>query len=423
MSDIQNCNDAQSAKVAVCSAKVDRFVLSGLGAGSEHKRVISFRSKEYRESRFRIKLYRFMADSIPLISSVIWTWSRLAAAPGCFSFYNDNNNQVENNEAATIIKNLFARIIRQNFGHDGSEDEILPPYFQSLFLDGAVAGKLELYKDLSGIETFGFFDLGQSEIKISSSGEVKIITSDEFGEKNYSGRDIFFYAHNSDLSNPHGRSILKPISFVAYVEQQMVEDMRRSMHNSGYHRLHVKIKPPEKREDENDKSYIQRANGYFDDTVSMIRDIEVEDNPVTWDDVNIEYIGPKGQGSARVNNWYLTHRAMIEEVCSGTNLAPFILGYSYNSTSNWAQLKYDLVMRQVYSVQHAARNFMQWLANIELALKGFKLRAEWNFDNKFSAMAKEQTEIKSREAQYIIDLYNAGLIDKEAAARRAKGLI
>ncbi len=166
-----------------------------------------------------------------------------------------------------------------------------------------------------------------------------------------------------------------------------------------------------------------RANTYFDDTVSMIKNIEPEDNPVTWQDVAIEYIGPRGQGGTKTSNWYINHRAMVEEVCSGTNLAPFLLGYSYNATTNWAQFKYDLVMRQVCTVQNAAITFLNWLANIELALRGFDLRASWQFDNDFSVLAGDQAEVKSREANRVIDLYKAGLIDKDTASRAATRLV
>lgn len=408
--------------VMVSSIRGNKSISGKLFDKNFSKNSLSFQSGEYRESRFRVKLYRFMAESIPLVSSVIWTWSRLAAAPGKFQFFKDNE-QIENEQAKRIIEEMFRRIIKENFGHSGLECEILPAFFQSLFLDGNVSGRLKLYRNLSGIEGFRFFDMSKSEVRISPQGDVKITFANETGERTYSGNDIFFYGHNSDLSNPYGKSILKAVSFVSYVEQQLVDDMRRATHNAGYHKLHVKIKPPEKKEEESDEAYVRRANGYFDDTVSMIRDIETEDNPVTWDDVTIEHIGPRTQGGARTSNWYLTHRSMIEEICSGTNLAPFLLGYSYNATTNWAQFKYDLVMRQVQSVQYAARNFMSWLANIELALKGFNIRADWKFDNNFSTLAKEQTETKSKQAAYIIDLFNAGLIDKKAASEKATGLI
>ncbi len=402
--------------------KQELTTVSSLKDNCRTPRGITFHSGEWRDSRFQVRLYRFMAESIPLVNSVIWTWSRLAAAPGEFRFFR-NTKPVDDPAADSVLENLYKRINLTNLGHGGRNIDLLQPFFQSLFVDGAVIGIMELEDDLSGVTSFRFFDQARCDIKISPAGEVSVIEYTESGERTFSGPGLFFYALNADLSNPHGRSILKAVPFISYVEQQLVDDMRRTMHNSGYHRLHVKIAPPERREGETDDAYVTRVNSYFDNTVSMIRDIDPEDNPVTWEDITIEHIGPKNQGGARSNNWYLSHRAMVEEICSGTHLAPFLLGYSYNATTNWAQFKYDMVMRQVCSVQNAAVNFLTWLANIELSLKGFTLTADWQFDNKVSALAREQTDIKKTEAGYIIDLYTAGLIDRETATDRAARLV
>jgi len=398
----------------------DRGYPANFNRGTGHS--IAFRSGEWRDSRFPVRLYRFMAESIPLINSVIWTWSRLAAAPGEFEFY-DGEDRVESEQAREIMDRLFRRVNWFNLGHAGSAEDLLQPFFQALFIDGAVSGILEVEKDLSGIAGFRFFDLSRGEVRMAADGRISVVEYNEGGEKRFTGPDLYFYALNGDFALPLGKSILKSVPFVSYVEQQLVDDMRRAMHNAGYHRLHVRITPPEKREGEGDEAYARRANTYFDNTVSMIRDIDPEDNPVTWEDVSIEYIGPRNQGSPRTNNWYLPHRAMIEEVCCGTNLAPFLLGYAYSTTTSWAQFKYDLVMRQVRSVQRAAVNFLAWLANIELALKGSKLTARWRFDNKVSALAREETEIKKAEASCIIELYRAGLIDRETASEKASRLV
>ena len=414
----------KNTKVAIDGKSINQgmTVIRSLKDNHRLSRGITFHSGDWRDARFQVRLYRFMAESIPLVNSVIWTWSRLAAAPGQFRLFK-HGKPVDDPPADTILNDLFRRINLTNLGHSGRSEDLLHPFFQTLFLDGAVVGISELENDLSGIASFRFFDLARCEAKISPAGAVSVIEYTENGERSYSGPGLFFYALNADLSNPCGRSILRAVPFISYVEQQLVDDMRRTMHNAGYHRLHVKIAPPERREGETDDAYVSRVNTYFDNTVSMIRDIDPEDNPVTWENITIEHIGPANQGGARSNNWYLSHRAMVEEICSGTHLAPFLLGYSYNTTTNWAQFKYDLVMRQVCTVQNAAVNFLVWLANIELSLRGLALTADWQFDNKVSALAREQTDIRKTEAGYIIDLYTAGLIDRETATDRAARLI
>ena len=114
---------------------------------------------------------------------------------------------------------------------------------------------------------------------------------------------------------------------------------------------------------------------------------------------------------------------MVEEICAGTNLAPFMLGYSYGTTHNWAQFKYDLVMRQVLSVQRQTARFLEWMGNIELALKGFNCTCRYTFDNALSYMATERADIEKGRVDSVIKLFSAGLISKEEASSKAGELI
>ena len=378
-----------------------------------------FSSGDYLRANFPVRLYRFMAGAVPIIKSVIWTWSRLAAAPGRFVVEKEGCEQSDKIRQG-IIDDLFNRINQHNFGHGGNAGDLLQPFFQSLFLDGAVAGRVVLEKDLSGIAGFEFFDLASAELKLGKDGAVKIKLSGKDSPRYLSGPDLYFYPFDASLSNPLGQSILRAVPFVTRIEQQLVDDMRRTVHNAGYHRLHIRIKPPERREGESDDNYVNRANEYFDRTLAMIKEIEPQDNPVTWDDVVIDYIGPQNTGGPKSNQWYLHHRAMVEEICSGTHLAPFMLGYAYNATTNWAQFKHDLIMRQVRTVQNAAVSLLNRLAGLELALKGSNLDVHWEFDNNFSALAGEIAEVKSRNATRVVELFRAGLIDQDTASREAR---
>ena len=162
---------------------------------------------------------------------------------------------------------------------------------------------------------------------------------------------------------------MQAIPLVSDIEQQMVNDMRRAVHNSGYHRLHVKITPPNRNSGDSDNAYVKRINEYFDSTVRMMKGLDVDDNPVTWDNVLIEHQGPNSPRSV-ANSWFLNHRAMIEEICAGTNLAPFMLGYSYGATTTLSASKFAVILMQVRSMQSEVSEFSEWIGNIERAVAG-----------------------------------------------------
>jgi hypothetical protein len=382
---------------------------------------LNWNTKDIQTRKFRIDLYRFLRDNIPLMSSCIWTWSRLASAPGRFEIADDSLESIKTN-AMELLDRLMTRLYPFAFQKDGGLESFLPFMYSSLFTDGAFAGFVLLKPDMSGIERFQPIDPGYISLIKGNDTNVQLALETENGLLSLDSDDFYYLGLNTDVSHGLGKSILGAVPFVAYIEQQLIDDMRRTTHNAGYHRLHVKIVPPEKQSGESDDAYIGRINEYFDETVSMIRDCELEDNPVTWDNVKIEYIGPsnlKGAG----NTWFFNHRAMVEEICCGTNLAPFMLGYSYGTTHNWAQFKYDLVMRQVISVQRQTARFLEWLGNMELALNGYNCHCRWIFDNALTYLASERIDIDRTRIDNLLKLFSAGLLSKEAAQKAIKGLI
>lgn len=377
-----------------------------------YNQILTNRTNEINSGIFRYKLYRFLTDSIPAVNSCINTWVRLSAAPGRYRSLGNNSN------AEKVLGDLYENINWEIKHRAVGVDQLLPFLFTSLFRDGLFSGFLLLNKNRSGIEKFVPLD----NMKISFEEKKGIVYSLGEREVKLDFPDFYLMSINNDLDRPLGRSILQSVPFVSYVEQQLVEDMRRSTHNSGYHRLHVKITPPERIGGESDNKYIDRINHYFDSTVSMIKNCEVDENPVTWDNVQIETIGPENVRTV-TNSWFLNHRSMIEEICAGTNLAPFLLGYSFGATSSWASFKFDIVMRQVRSIQNEAASFLEWLGNIELALKGIKDRCKFEFDNNFSYQAIDNANIKSKEIDNILKLYQNDLIDKDDARAKIAGLI
>lgn len=362
--------------------------------------------------RYKYQLYRFLADSIPVVNACLNTWTRLSAAPGEYLIHAGSESQRE--KAAEALGQLQKNLTGDN---SGSMMSLLVRFFNGLFRDGLNGGFLTIKKDQSSVDRFIFIDV--ADIKIKNNRKILELDNQEL---NLETDDFYLLRYNADYSNPLGKSIFQPIPFIAYIEQQLIDDMRRSSHNSGYHRLHVKITPPERISGESENAYVDRVNSYFDSTVAMIKACDVDDNPVTWDNIAIESIGPQNVRTL-TNSWSLNLKAMIEELCAGTNLAPFLLGYSYGATTTWSSFKYDLVMRQVQSVQQEVAAWLNWIGTIELALKGIDAECDYRFDNSLTYQKLEQSQIRSNDLSNLLKLYEAGLIDQKEAQIAAGRLL
>ncbi len=381
--------------------------------------MLQLSSSQVSSGHYRVQLYRFLTDNLPLVSACIWTWSRLAAAPGQFRVRSGSSASVE--RADQILRALSDRIVCGGDGQMGGMTSFLLDLFQGLFRDGHFGGFVTVAADGSGIDRFVPIDVVDLRFDEAKKTPGLVLERDD-GTVSLDRPDFCHLRLNEGPATPLGRSVLQTIPFVSYVEQQLVDDMRRSSHNAGFHRLHVRITPPDRMAGEADTAYVSRINDYFDATVKMIRSCEVDENPVTWDNVEIESIGPHSS-QTQTNRWFMNHRAMVEEICTGANLAPFLLGYSFGETSSWASLKFDLVMRQVCTVQAQVAGLLKLLGDIELALRGISGECDWVFDNSLSYRAGESATIQAQQLDSILKLHTAGLIDDADAREKVSKLL
>lgn len=387
---------------------------------SQLERMIRWSSSEVESGSYRLGLYRFLTDAVPIISAAVWTWVRMTAASG--SFVAIGENERANADGRRRLDRLTRRLFRDISGNQVGLSAMLPELLLSLYRDGLFGGFLTIHPDASGVDCFSPVDPLRLRLSNEQPGGYRVYLETDQGKLKLNRPDFYLVPFNGSGSHPFGRSILQAVPFVAYIEQQLVEDMRRSSHNAGYHRLHVRITPPERMAGESDSAYTDRINSYFDATVRMIRGQEVDDNPVTWNNVEIAHVGPT-RSSSVTNSWFMGHRAMIEDICAGTNLAPFLLGYSYGATTTWADFKFDVVMRQVRSVQEQVARFLEWIGAIDLALAGIPAQCQWEFDNSFAYQAKDQAVVETARVDNIIKLLQAGLIDREDARRIAERIV
>jgi hypothetical protein len=377
---------------------------------------IRWSAADLASGRHKVGLYRFLTDIVPAVHACVSTWTRLAAAPGEFHVAQPGNLATEK-RLADRLAHLQHSIYTDFMGRRTGLAGLIPELCTALFRDGMYGGFAVVNADGSGIDQVVPVDPAQLRFE-SPSGTPGLFL--EQGEQlvDLNRPDFYFLPHAGSVNHPFGQSILQAVPFVAYIEQQLLDDMRRSSHNSGFHRLHVQITPPERLAGESDTAFTNRVNAYFDATVDMIKSCEIDDNPVTWDNVNIQYIGPDKSRDV-TNSWFMSHRAMIEEICAATNLAPYLLGYSYGATTTWSAFKFDVVMRQVRSVQAQIAQFIEWVANLDLALAGIDVRCEYRFDNTFAYQVKDDVAVQAGRIDNLLKLYQAGLIDEPTARQQA----
>ncbi|HBZ00376.1 MAG TPA: hypothetical protein DEO84_03545 [candidate division Zixibacteria bacterium] len=368
----------------------------------------------------RVTLYRFLRENIPIISGAIWIWVRLCASP--MEFHLKDGAKERNIALLKSQLDKLNRILSPNpYYKSGGLDRLCDLFFSSLFIDGAFAGNIELNESgkLAGFSPCDIRNL-TFECEADQAGYPRwnIYRESEGGRELLDPATFIYIPLDDDAGDPRGKSILQSVGFVSRLEQKLLDDMQKTQEKAGYNRLHVLIKKPERRLGETEQSYIDRANSYFDDTVTLFSGIKPSDSAVTWDDIEIKTIGPASGTGTATHSWYLSHRALVEDICAGVHLDPFMLGYSYSSTQTWARFKFELVLREIISVQRQAGRFFEWLVNTHLALEGVDLKASVKFDNDRVNSVLEKYQAEREQSDRVIELFKAGLLSKDEAREK-----
>ncbi len=366
----------------------------------------------------RITLYRFLRDQIPVISGAIWTWARLCSSP--IEFYlSDGDTEKNRSQLNNAIEVLDSNLVQDDYQKSGGLGRLSDLLFNSLFTDGAFAGEIE-YSKSEGVSRFIPIDVRDLSFEKDESGIPgwKIFRETEDGKFLIDPATFIYIPLDDSPADPRGKSILQSVGFVSRMEQKLLYDMQQTQEKTGYNRLHVQIKKPEKQMGESDDNFLDRANKYFDDTVSLFSGIKPADSVVTWEDIDIATISPKGGSTSTSNSWFLSHRSLIEDICAGVHLDPFMLGYSYGSTRSWANFKFELVLRQAVSVQKLAVRFFEWMVNVHLAKSGVGLKAAVRFNNDRINGALARYESEKEGSARVRELFTAGLLTKDEARNR-----
>ena len=352
--------------------------------------------------------YRYLRDSIPIVSAAVWTWRQLCATPQTLTLDGD---EAEVKEAWKIIEDLEQRIHANQFLRGNGINRLCADFFLELFTTGAYAGIIVPYPDGSGIDHFQQIDA--TRIQWENNGRFQAYLEDERGDKIYLPRDTFFFsALGSDIKNPGGIEPLASIPFVVAVEQLMLEDMARSSHNAGNPRIHVRITPPPRFDAEGDQQYIDRINSYFDNTVNQFYKLEADENLFTWNDVEVKIVGAE---PGRSYVWKINREQVVEDVITGLKLFPWALGRSHGATKNWVQAQFNILMQIVDSVQEAGVVFADWLRTTELRMRGNLALPSHRFATNQDPFLLERRQAQDIHFKTVNSKFKEGYITREQA--------
>jgi hypothetical protein len=359
----------------------------------------------------RASFYRYLRDTLPIVSTAVWSWVRLCSTPQSTDL---TGSETEIKRAKGILNDLDSRILENPYQRGKGIDRLTEAMFLELFTLGRFAGELVLLPDGSGIDCFHTLD--PFKIKWEPGYRWKAIYEEENGTERVLNHECTFYTTlGMDVSNPAGVEPLASVPFVLEIEQKLLEDMARSSHNAGTPRLQVKITPPQPFENEHEEEYLSRINSYFDQTVEQFSSLEADQNLFTWSDVEVTVIGGE---KGRTFSWKVNREQVLEDVIMALKLFPWVLGRSHGTTRNWVGAQYNLLMQEVDSIQASATALADWLRNTELKLLGCKAESRHVFAPNQDPFLLERAQAEEITFRTIDGMVEKGFITKDEGKRR-----
>lgn len=356
---------------------------------------------------FMLQVYRFLRDAIPDISDAVWTWKRL-----CQTGYDIEIVEASSDLARRRAERLLYDLDVRANGGDRGMDGLLDIFLTSLFTYGAGALEIVLSPSRESIWDVAPVDVWTVRFR-REGGRLQAYQLHDGAEIKLPMDRFIYVGLDRDGTNPYGRSMLRSIPFVVKIQHRLIEDMAKATHNAGWSKLHVKYTPGERYRGESPAGYEQRVRESFEQLRAKVSGIESDQNLVTYDNVSVDLV--RGDQHAQV--FYDNHKAVEEQVITGTHLMPILLGRNYGTTETYGTAQFEIVNRQVEAVNRSVKRILERLYNFELALMWGEARARVNMRGNRTVDALKEATARGREIANATALRDAGFLDHAAAAK------
>jgi hypothetical protein len=356
---------------------------------------------------FMLPVYRFLRDAIPDVSDAVWTWKRL-----CQTGYDIEimtaSSETARRRAEGLLRALDQRVNSGDRGMDG----LLDLLYTSLFTYGAAAFEIVLSQSRESIYDIVPVDVWTVRFR-REEGVLQPYQVHEGNEIRLPRERFVYIGLDRDGTNPYGRSMLRSIPFVVKIQQRLIEDMAKATHNAGWAKLHVRYTPEERQRGETVDAYEKRVESNFEKLRAKLSGLHADQNLVTFDNVKIELL----RGDQRSQVFYDNHKAIEEQVITGMHLMPILLGRNYGTTETYGTAQFEIINRQVESVNRSVKRMLERIYNFELALMWGYAEARVHMRTNRTVDVLREAQARAREIANAIQLRDAGLLDHEAAAK------
>lgn len=322
---------------------------------------------------------------------------------------------------------LKARTIQEPHGGiDGVIDKLL----DQAATFGAMCGEWVLNDSLT--EVIDFVDLSPKKIRFffiedeQRYAPFQKVTGAQAAEARKNGQEVrnscvrlneltfHYYAFDAAPNSPYGTPpFLAALANIA-IQRDMVANMAQIVKKIGLLGIiDLEIERLQPLPGETDDAYAVRCGEYLAAYVDVGEKMATDGGMVHFDDVKAStwQIGGNAAGATNL------HKANEEMVFSGLKSMPSVQGRSYSTTETYAGVAYDIILRNTWKYQRAAKRMIEsgyWLMLNMAGLPADGVKLEFNENrslNRLQEAQAEKTEIQNGFMKWLL-----GIIDQTMLA-------
>ncbi len=371
------------------------------------------------DPRILFPFLRRLRDYIPDVSAGVWAWVRLCSTPQSYSL--SEGCDKDQSDARQILADLDRRIYSGRYEREHGIETLVQNFFLSVFTYGCFCGELVLDDSRERIDSFIVID--PATIRFKQDMPTRTLLPYQIqGDGSLiplNPASCFYFGLDTDGLSPYGRSPLLALPLVIKIQQQLLQDMSKAQHNAGYPTIHFRMKTPDSPHGESLNQYHARLNEQLTALRGEIQQKEADSNLITYDNVEIQYVGPAGHSV----QWTESIQAIGEQVISALHLAPFMIGRNWGTTQSWGTAQYQLLTNNAKTVQEGAKRLAEWIRNLELILHRSPITVMHQFAPHHHLDVYDRARAFKTSAETLIALAKHGLLDATTAKQRVDTML
>ncbi|MBW7864093.1 MAG: hypothetical protein H3C30_06750 [Candidatus Hydrogenedentes bacterium] len=362
-----------------------------------------------------LRVYRVMRDNIPDVSDAVWTWKRLCHAGHSVEVAEAGSDR----DAAEALRRAEA-LARRVHPEGGGLPGLLDTAYAALFTCGAAALELVPGRQSAGLHDAVPVDVWTLRFR-RERGRLQAWQQAEGESLRLPMERLVYIGLDRDGTNPYGRSMLRALPLAVKIQQRLLEDMAKATRNAGWSRLHVRHTPPPAAPGESPEDYQARQAQSLGALRDCMTGLDPDQNLVTHDNVAVSVLQADHRGAP----FYDNQKAVEEQVITGLHMMPVLLGRNYGSTETYGTAQFEVVNRQVNTVNRDVGAALERMFNLDLALAGVDARLAVRMRGNRTVDVLREAEARAKEIDNALRLHGAGLMDgdalREALAPRLAG--